>query len=154
MGFCFLGTLFNNTMFSTVRDMPGSRASTMNILLGNLFFCNMLICTLVKPISAIYVSYSYAVGTKSIGLAFCSMYTLLSRGTMSVLPFSLAAMAWHVFLGTRRAADRASGIPKHVTNIFTSMVPLARYGNSKRIILCPGLSLDPCITKDSIAIYV
>ena len=64
MGLCVLGTLLNNIVFITLRDLPGLRASTYNVMFCHLTFINLMIYTLVKPASAIYVSYAYAlVGT-------------------------------------------------------------------------------------------
>ena len=55
MGFCVLGTLLN---------LPGLTASTHNVLFCHLTFINLLICTVVKPASAIYVSYAHALVSK------------------------------------------------------------------------------------------
>ena len=64
MGFCVLGTLLNNIVFITLKDLPGLRASTHNVMFCHLTFINLLICTVVKPASAIYVSYAHALVSK------------------------------------------------------------------------------------------
>ena len=53
-----------------------------------------MVSFLVKPISAIYVSYSLTTGEGSVGLAFCSLYTLSSRTTWLVLPLTTVALCW------------------------------------------------------------
>ena len=35
-------------------------------------------------------------------------------------------MSWHLFLGSRRADERALNVPKHALSIFLMMIPLAR----------------------------
>ena len=60
MGFCVLGTFLNNIVFITLKDLPGLKASTHNVMFCHLTFVNLLICTVVKPASAIYVSYAHA----------------------------------------------------------------------------------------------
>ena len=57
------------------------RGSTLNFLLLNLCFSNLLISFLVKPISAIYVGYAISTGEWHVGLAFCTLYTFTYRTT-------------------------------------------------------------------------
>ena len=40
--------------------MPGLPCSTYNVVLANLSLANLLVCSIVKPMSSIYVSYAYA----------------------------------------------------------------------------------------------
>ena len=61
MGFCVVGTFLNNIAFITLKDLPGLRASTYNVLLCHLTLVNLLVCTVVKPFSAIYVAYAHAI---------------------------------------------------------------------------------------------
>ena len=42
MGFCVLGVFINNIAFITLKDLPGVRASTYNILL-----CHIVLGTLI-----------------------------------------------------------------------------------------------------------
>ena len=68
--------------------------STTNLLLINLCFSNLLISFLVKPISAIYASYSMSTGSWQVILVFCSMFTLIYRTTWCILPFTIVAFFW------------------------------------------------------------
>ena len=58
--FTIFGSLFNLFLFITLRDLPNLSASTYHVLLVNLSFCNICICTFIKPVSSIYVSYAFA----------------------------------------------------------------------------------------------
>ena len=98
MSTSFLGALLNNMVFTSLRDTPNIKASTGNILLGNLFFCNLIVCTTVLPISAIYVGYSHLKNSPQVGLAFCLVYSLARHSTFAILPLTLFALSWHVFL--------------------------------------------------------
>ena len=117
MLFCVLGTFINNIAFITIKDLPGVKASTYNVLLGHIvlgrqlvrkavrkwkvtlwilaigllihilrklryivcisppthpsgppgfhyWWCllsvNLLVCTVVKPFSAVYIAYAHA----------------------------------------------------------------------------------------------
>ena len=60
ISFTIFGSLFNLFLFITLRDLPNLAASTFHVLLVNLSFCNILICTFIKPVSSIYVSYAFA----------------------------------------------------------------------------------------------
>ena len=68
--------------------------SARNLLLANICLSNLIIAFLVKPISAVYLSYSLTTGEGSVGLAFCSLYTLSSRTTWLVLPLTTVALCW------------------------------------------------------------
>ena len=61
MGFCVIGTFLNNITFITLKDLPGLKASTYNVLLCHLTFVNLLVCTVVKPFSSVYVAYAHAI---------------------------------------------------------------------------------------------
>ena len=75
----FLGIVCNLLIVATVRQDESLRASTLNFLLFNLCFSNLLIAFLVKPISAIYVGYAISTGRWQVSLAFCTMYTFTYR---------------------------------------------------------------------------
>jgi hypothetical protein len=60
MSFTIFGSLFNLFLFITLRDLPNLAASTYHVLLVNLSFCNILICTFIKPVTSIYVGYAFA----------------------------------------------------------------------------------------------
>jgi len=90
----FLGIVCNLLIVATVRQDETLRASTLNFLLFNLCFSNLLIAFLVKPISAIYVGYAISTGRWQVSLAFCTMYTFTYRTTWCIFPFTLMAMCW------------------------------------------------------------
>ena len=56
----FVGIVCNLLIVATVRNDESLRATTLNFLLFNLCFSNMLIAFFVKPISAIYTGYAMA----------------------------------------------------------------------------------------------
>ena len=74
-----IGIFVNLMVFSSVRNIDYLQESTTNLLLTNICFSNILISFLVKPISAVYVSYALATGEWKVGLAFCTLYTLTYR---------------------------------------------------------------------------
>ncbi|TRY61503.1 hypothetical protein TCAL_05713 [Tigriopus californicus] len=94
MGLSFSGIVCNLLVVTTLRQEESLNASTMNFLLLNLCFSNLLISFLVKPISAIYVGYAISTGEWQVGLAFCTLYTFTYRTTWCIFPFSLVAMCW------------------------------------------------------------
>ena len=68
LSFTIFGSLFNLFLFITLRDLPNLSASTHHVLLVNLSFCNLLICTFVKPLSGIYISYAFTNVSRKFGL--------------------------------------------------------------------------------------
>ncbi len=94
MGLSFLGIVCNLLVVTTLRHDESLRGTSLNFLLLNLCFSNLLVSFLVKPISAIYVGYAISTGTWHVGLAFCTLYTFTYRTTWCVLPFTLFAMSW------------------------------------------------------------
>ena len=95
MTLAFVGIFCNLMVVSTIRDDDTLQESTKNLLLANIAFSNLLISFLVKPISAVYVSYSLTTGEGKVGLAFCTLYTLAYRTTWMVYPFSILALCWN-----------------------------------------------------------
>ena len=57
-----LGIVCNLLIVATFRQDESLRATTLNFLLFNLCFSNMLIAFFVKPISAIYIGYAISTG--------------------------------------------------------------------------------------------
>ena len=57
--FTVFGSLLNVFLFIILRDLPDLSCSTYNVLVLNLSFCNILSCTIVKPMASIFVSYAY-----------------------------------------------------------------------------------------------
>ena len=60
MFFTVFGSLANIFVFIILRDLPSLSSSTYNILLLNLTAANLIVCTIVKPMSSVFVSYSFA----------------------------------------------------------------------------------------------
>ena len=60
MMFTIFGTLTNNLVLITLKDLPDLSASSYHILLANMAFTNLVICTILKPASAVYIGYSFA----------------------------------------------------------------------------------------------
>ena len=89
-----VGIFINLMVVSSVRSEDSLQESTKNLLLANICFSNLVVSFLVKPISAIYVSYALSTGEWSVGLAFCTLYTLSYRTTWLVYPFSILALCW------------------------------------------------------------
>ena len=58
--FTIFGSLVNIFLFIILRDLPDLSSSTFNVLILNLSFCNLLSCSIVKPMASIIVSYAYA----------------------------------------------------------------------------------------------
>ena len=57
--FTVFGSLANVFVFIILRDLPDLSSSTYNILLLNLTATNLIICTIVKPMSSIFISYAF-----------------------------------------------------------------------------------------------
>ena len=94
MGLSFSGIVCNLLVVATLRHEESLKGSTLNYLLLNLCFSNLLISFLVKPISAIYVGYAISTNEWRVGLTFCTLYTFTYRTTWCVFPFTLVAMCW------------------------------------------------------------
>ena len=62
MGLSFFGIVSNLLIVTTLRQEEGLKGSTINYLLFNLCFSNLVISFLVKPISAIYIGYAVSTG--------------------------------------------------------------------------------------------
>ena len=90
-----VGIFLNLMVVSTIRDDDSLQESTTNLLLANIAFSNLIISFLVKPISAVYVSYSLTTSQGRVGLAFCTLYTLAYRTTWIVFPFTILALCWN-----------------------------------------------------------
>ena len=57
--FTLFGSLVNIFLFIIIRDLPDLSSSTYNVLILNLSFCNIINCTIVKPMASIIISYAY-----------------------------------------------------------------------------------------------
>jgi len=90
-----IGIFVNLMIFSSVRNLDYLQESTSNLLITNICFSNILISFLVKPISAIYVSYALSTKEWHVGLAFCTLYTLTYRTTWLAFPLSMVSLCWN-----------------------------------------------------------
>ena len=69
MGLSFFGIVSNLLIVTTLRNEETLRASTLNFLLFNLCFSNLVISFLVKPISAIYIGYAVSTGEAQVSFS-------------------------------------------------------------------------------------
>ena len=60
MSFTCFGTLLNNLLLITLKDLPDISASTYHVLLANLVVTNLFTCTVIKPGTAVYIGYAYS----------------------------------------------------------------------------------------------
>lgn len=60
MSFTCVGTLLNNLLLITLKDLPDISGSTYHVLLANIAVTNLFTCTVLKPASAVYIAYAYA----------------------------------------------------------------------------------------------
>ena len=58
--FTVFGSLANIFVFIILRDLPDLSSSTYNVLILNLTATNLIICTIVKPMSSIFISLAFA----------------------------------------------------------------------------------------------
>ena len=57
--FTLVGAVVNIVLGITLRDLPDLSCSTYYVILANISVCNLVICTFVKTILSIYVSYAF-----------------------------------------------------------------------------------------------
>ena len=113
-----IGIFFNLMVVSTVRSEDSLQEDTKNLLLGNICFSNLVVSFLVKPISAIYVSYALSTGEWNVGLAFCSLYTLAFRTTWLVFPFTMVALCWHTVTSICRGVPHQNTVNKQEGSVI------------------------------------
>ena len=58
--FTLFGAVVNIVLGITLRDLPNLSCSTYYVILANISVCNLVICTFVKTILSIYVSYAFS----------------------------------------------------------------------------------------------
>ena len=78
MSLSFFGIVSNLLIVTTLRNEETLRASTLNFLLFNLCFSNLVISFLVKPISAIYIGYAVSTGEAQVSFRQLPATALLS----------------------------------------------------------------------------
>ena len=69
-----LGIVCNLLIVATVRQDETLRATTLNFLLFNLCFSNLLIAFFVKPISAIYTGYAMSTDEWQVNLIVLTLF--------------------------------------------------------------------------------
>ena len=92
-----LGIITNSLLLVAVKDF----SSTYHILLANLSFCNLFVCTVLKPVTSINSGYAYAKMQHKVGLSFCQLYTFLTGTFLPFLPWSVLALSWQILLEGR-----------------------------------------------------
>lgn len=85
MTLAVVGIFVNLMIVSSVRGQDSLQQSTANLLLANICFSNLLVSFLVKPISAIYVSYALSTGkghdTKQFHILHALSHRRVARGS-------------------------------------------------------------------------
>ena len=80
MGLSLFGIVSNLLIVNTLREENSPlRSSTLNILLLNLCFSNLIISFLVKPICAIYIGYALSTGKNEVNRLCTNIFTFLKR---------------------------------------------------------------------------
>ena len=131
-----VGIFLNLMIVSSVRSEDSLQESTRNLLLANICFSNLVVSFLVKPISAIYVSYALSTGEWSVGLAFCSLYTLSYRTTWLVYPFTILALCWHAVTSLFVCCR-----PQHQNGTSTSTIN-TKHGSTVRLEIQDSIEED------------
>ena len=75
--FTLFGALVNIVLGITLRDLPDLSCSTYYVLLANISVCNLVICTFVKTILSIYVSYAFIKVRQTSGPTVPAPYLIL-----------------------------------------------------------------------------
>ena len=133
MLFTCVGTLMNNLLLVTLKDLPDLSASTYHILLTNLGLANLFVCTVLKPASGIYIAYAYAKNKKTVDLQFCHIYTFLRWTFLPILPWSIFALAWQIFLSSRRKTiSQQQDTPKSSNNEDQILSKIESYHKASR----------------------
>ena len=73
-----LGIVCNLLIVATVRQDETLRATTLNFLLFNLCFSNLLIAFFVKPISAIYTGYAMSTDEWQVNIIVLTLFCKLN----------------------------------------------------------------------------
>ena len=61
MLFCVLGTFINNIAFITIKDLPGVKASTYNVLLGHIVLGRQLVSQSCEKMKSYFADIGYRV---------------------------------------------------------------------------------------------
>ena len=107
MGLAVGSILVNIMVISAIKHKVELMSQTFYLLLLNLCCSNLLSCVFVKSISIVHHGYAVAAHTITTeGVAFCPLYSLSSRLTWPVLPWTITCLAWITII--RRVKRQAS----------------------------------------------
>lgn len=106
MGIAFFGIVFNLIVLISIREKESLLNSTINVVLANLCFANLVSAVFVKSIAVIYNGYAVAAALWEVNLAFCTIHTITFRATWAVFPYSIVVLCWH---GLIHRVDRIFG---------------------------------------------
>lgn len=79
MTLAFFGVVFNLIVLISIREKESLLNSTINVILANLCFANLVAAVFVKSIAIIYNGYAVAAAIWEVELAFCTIHTVSFR---------------------------------------------------------------------------
>ena len=79
MTLALVGIVLNLTVVISIREREALLNNTVNVVLGNLCFANLVAAVFVKSIAVIYHGYAVARSRWEVELAFCTVHTVTSR---------------------------------------------------------------------------
>jgi hypothetical protein len=88
---CF-GSLFNLLLFIILKDLPDLSCSTYHVLLANVTASNLFVCTIVKSVGSIYITYAFAKvlnHTKKSPPSFTRVLTVLPSSSAHFMRFAI-----------------------------------------------------------------
>ena len=95
MSVALVGIILNLTVVISIREKEALMNNTVNVILGNLCFANLVAAVFTKSIAVIYHGYAVARSRWEVELAFCTVHTVTSRATWAVFPYTLFVLCWH-----------------------------------------------------------
>lgn len=95
MTLALIGIVLNLTVVISIREKESLLNNTVNIILGNLCFANLVAAVFVKSIAVVFHGYAVARSRWEVELAFCTVHTITSRATWAVFPYTLLVLCWH-----------------------------------------------------------
>ncbi len=125
MTLAFFGIVFNLVVLISVREKESLLNSTLNVILANLCFANLVSAVFVKSIAVVYNGYAVAMSLWKVELAFCTVHTVTFRATWAVFPYSIVVLCW---LGLATRAEKIFGKKEGDEGEEEEMASLARIG--------------------------
>lgn len=95
MTLALVGIILNLTVVISIREKESLLCNTVNVILGNLCFANLVAAVFVKSIAVVFHGYAVARSRWEVELAFCTVHTITSRATWAVFPYTLLVLCWH-----------------------------------------------------------